>query len=111
LNLDEDFIKYKNITLTIIEIVKAENYENLDELFNQRQLILDNINKINYSKEDLREFYVKYNIEKLDKIIEEEIKKGKEELLVRMKQSQKRRIAMNGYNNLQAKAVFLSGKF
>ncbi|KZL94063.1 hypothetical protein [Clostridium magnum] len=108
MSLEESFIKYKNVTLTIMEIVKSEQYEKLDEFFSQRQLILDDINKLNCSKEQLKEFYVKYDIENLHKTLEEEMKNRKEELLVKIRQTQKRKVAVSGYNNLQAKAVFLS---
>ncbi len=111
LNLEENFIKYKDITLTIIEIIKAEEYEKLDEIFQQRQLILDNINKINYSKEELRKFYFQYDIDKLDKTLASEMKVKKEDLLEKIKGNQKRQVAMKGYNNLSAKAVFLSKEF
>lgn len=108
LEIDEQFEQYKNITLIIMETVKAENYEKLDELFLQRQLILNNINKFNSSKEELNKLYIKYNVGKSDKILEEEMKNRKDELLDKIKENQKRKIGMNGYNNFQARAVFLS---
>lgn len=110
MNLEENFIKYKDITLIIIEIVKSEEYGKLDEIFQQRQLILDNINNLNYSKEELKKFYLKYEIESLDKILSYEIKVEKEELFEKIKENKKRQSAMKGYNNLSAKAVFLSKK-
>lgn len=111
LNLEENLIKYKDITLTIIEGVKSEEYEQLDETFKQRQLILDNINKINYSKEELNRLYLQYDIDKLEKILVSEMKVKRQELLEKIKESKKRQVAMNGYNNLSAKAVFLSREF
>lgn len=111
MNFEETFIKYKEITLTIIQIVKTEEYEKLDEFFKQRQLILDNISNLYSSKEELKQLYIKCDIDKLEKVLEEEMKNKKEELLTKIKENQKRKIAMNGYNNLQAKAVFLSREF
>ncbi|MDR3593983.1 flagellar protein FliT [Clostridium sp.] len=111
MNLEESFIKYKDITLTIIEGVKSEEYEQLDEISNQRQLILDNINKINHSKEELKKFYLKYDIDKLDKTLASEMNIKRQELLEKIKESKKRQTAMNGYNSLSAKAVFLSKEF
>ena len=108
LNLEENFIKYKDITLTIIKTVKAEEYEKLDENFQQRQLILDDINKINYSKEELKKFYLQCEIENLEKVLASEIKVKREDLLKKIKENKKRQVAMIGYNNLSAKAVFLS---
>jgi hypothetical protein len=111
LNLEENFIKYKDITLTIIEGVKSEEYEQLDEIFQQRQLILDDINKINYSKEELNKFYLQYDIDKLDKTLASEMNVKRQELLEKIKENKKRQVAMNGYNNLSAKAVFFSKEF
>lgn len=108
MGLEESFGEYKNITLNIMERVKEENYEKLDEFFGQRQLILDNINKLNCSKEELKKIYLKYNLDKLDKTLEEEMKNRKEALLIKIKENQKRKMALGGYNNLSARAVFLS---
>lgn len=111
LNLEEDFIKYKEITLTIIETVKTEEYEKLDELIKQRQLILDNINKIDYSKDEMKQFYFQCDIDKLENILSLEMKTKREDLLEKIKENKKRQVAMKGYNNLSAKAVFLSKEF
>lgn len=111
LNLEEDFIKYKEITLTIIETVKTEEYEKLDELIKQRQLILDNINKIDYSKDEMKQFYFQCDIDKLENILSLEMKTKREDLLEKIKENKKRQVAIKGYNNLSAKAVFLSKEF
>lgn len=111
MDLEECFIEYNNITLNIMEVVKSDNYEKLDELFGQRQLILDNIYELNCSKDEVKKFYIKYNICELEKMLEEEMKIRKEDALEKLKQSQERKMAMNGYNNLQARAVFLSKEF
>ena len=111
MGLEENFIKYKNITLKIIEIVKEEEYEKLEKNFQERQAILSNISKFDYSKEELKKFYLQYDIEKIEKILSLEMKARKEDLLGKIKENQKRKIAMNGYNNLHTKAVFLSREF
>ena len=94
--------------MTIIEIVNAENYEKLEGVFAERQLILDDINKINYSKVELKKLYSQYEIENLEKVLENEMKVRKSALLKKVKQNEKRQVAMTGYNNISAKAVFLS---
>lgn len=111
LNLEEKIIEYKSITLDIIKAVKTEEYEKLDELFQQRQLILDDINKLNCSKEELKNFYFKYEIDKLDKILASEMKVKKDDLLEKIKENKKRQVAITGYNNLSTRAVFLSKEF
>nr|MBK5237089.1 hypothetical protein [Clostridium sp.] len=108
MNLEENFIKYKNITLTIIETVKAEEYERLEGNFAQRQLILDDISKMGYSKENLKKFYLQYEIENLEKVLDYEMKVRKVDLLKKIKQNEQKQVGMAGYNNISAKAVFLS---
>ncbi|WP_026888253.1 hypothetical protein [Clostridium beijerinckii] len=108
MEIQEQFVQYKNITLIIMETVKTENYEKLDEFFSQRQSVLDNINKLACSKEELNRFYLKYDVYELDKTLEKEMNSRKEALLEKIKENQKRRIMMNGYNDLQARSVFLS---
>lgn len=111
MNLEDNFVKYRDITLTIIEIVKLEEYEKMDEFFQQRQSILNDINKINYSKEELKKFYLQYNIAKLEKTLTLEMNLKKENLLNKIKENNKRQSAMKGYNNLATKAIFLSKEF
>lgn len=108
MDLEKNFIKYKNITLTIIEAVKAEEYEKLDEIFQQRQLILDGMSEISNSKEELEKFYLQYEIENSEKLLTFEMKARKGDLLKKIKQNEKKQIGMAGYNNISAKAVFLS---
>jgi hypothetical protein len=108
LNLEENFIKYKDITITIIEIIKVEEYEKLDEKFQQRQLILEDVNKINYSKKELQTLYLKNGIENLEKILASEMETRKSDLLLKIKDNQNKKNGMIGYNNISAKAVFLS---
>lgn len=111
LSLEESFAKYADLTLTIIERVKAEEYEKLDEIFEQRQSILIDINKNNYSKDELRKVYLQYDIDRLEKALTSEMKVKKEDMLKKIKESKKRQVAINGYNSFSAKAVFLSKKF
>lgn len=111
LKLEENLIKYKDITLKIIETVKIEEYEKLNEIFQERQLILDDINKSDYSREELRKLYSQYDICKLEEILSSAMKVKKQELLEKIKENKKRQVAMKGYNNLSAQAVFLSKEF
>lgn len=110
MNLEEKFIKYKDITLAIIQTVKAEEYDKLDQIFQQRQLMLDNMSEINYLKEELKKMYFEYEIENLEKMLATEMNIRKSDLLKKIKQNEKRQVGMAGYNNISAKAVFLSKK-
>ncbi|AJH01342.1 hypothetical protein LF65_04813 [Clostridium beijerinckii] len=111
MELDKNFIKYKDITLAIMEAVKKEEYEKLDDFFKQRQVLLDDISRLNCSSEELRKFYGRHEINELDKKLEKEMKNKKDDLLIKIKENQRRKAAMNGYSRLQSKAVFLSKEF
>lgn len=108
MDIEKLFKEYKDITLSIIKVVEKEDYEKLEEKFYTRQEILDNIEKLNYSVEDLKKLYCKYIIENLEISLKKEIEIRKEQILVKLKESQNRRKVLNGYNNLQTKAVYLS---
>ena len=108
MNLEEKFFRYKNITLSIIETVKSEEYEKLDELFTQRQLILDCINKFNYSKEELKKLYLQNDIENSEIVLSLEMKIRKDVLQKKIKQNEIKEAGMRGYNNISTKAVYLS---
>ena len=108
MNSEENFIKYRDITLAITEMVKLEEYEKLDEYFHQRQLILDDMNKVKYTKEELKKVYLKFEIENLEKELTSKMKISKEDLLNKIKENKKRQEGMSGYNNLSTKAVFLN---
>lgn len=110
LSLEENIIKYKDITLSIIEIVKSEKYEKLNENFNQRQLILKDMNKSNYTKKELNTYYLRYEIEKLNKILSSEMRVKRLSLLKKIKSNRNKQVGMAGYNNISATAVFLSKK-
>ena len=110
LNLEENFIIYKNITLTIIETVKTGEYEKLEVAFKKRQLILDDINRINYTKVELNKLYSQYEIQDVEKKLAYQMNVKKMDLLEKIKDNKKRQAGMAGYNKISAKAVYLSKK-
>lgn len=110
MELEESLVRYKEVTLNIFQVIKSEKYEELDKYFEKRQMILDNISK-NYSKDELKRIYFELELDKIDKKLASEIEVKKEDLLKKMHENKKRQQAMNGYNNLSTRAVFLSKEF
>ena len=106
--LEENFIEYKVLTLKIIKTVNVGEYERLEEIFQKRQLILDGMNKSNYLKEEMNKLYIKYEIQNLEKILAVDIKVKEKDLLKKIDKNKNRQIVVTGYNNISAKAVFLS---
>lgn len=110
MELEESLVRYKEVTLNIFQVIKSEKYEELDKCFEKRQMILDNISK-NYSKDELKRIYFELELDKIDKKLASEIEVKKEDLLKKIKENKKRQRAMNGYNSLSTRAVFLSKEF
>ena len=108
MNLEENIKEYKRITFNIIDAVKAEEYEKLDDMFEERQIILDNTKNIRFTKEELKRLYYLYEIDKLDKILISEMEEKKNVIKDKIKENGKRKIATKSYNNLSGRAVFLS---
>lgn len=45
---------YKNITIKLIELLENEEYDSLDYLINDRQKLIENMKKINYTKDQFK---------------------------------------------------------
>ncbi len=52
--LKEQLINYRELTLEIIQILEKEDYDAPKDLLNERQNIINNINKLSYTKEEFK---------------------------------------------------------
>lgn len=52
MNLKDNLKQYKDITLELISNVEKDNFEILDMLLSNRQNVIDEIEKLNYAKEE-----------------------------------------------------------
>lgn len=75
MNLRENLSKYKNITIKLIDNTEREEYDKLDELLSNRQDIIDDIEKLKYTKEEFlilcKEFDILLLQQKLIKLTNE----------------------------------------
>lgn len=84
LTINEYLERFKDITIDLINKVKEEDYDAADNLMEQRQNIIDNIDKLNYSKEKFINIckelkLLEYN-EELEKVIKEKRAQIKQEM-------------------------------
>lgn len=84
LTINEYLEKFRDITRDLINKIKEENYDVADNLMEQRQNIIDNIDKLNYSKEEFVNIcnelkLLEYN-EELEKVIKEKRVQIKQEM-------------------------------
>lgn len=108
MNIEESIKEYRNITLSILDAVKTEDYEKLEEMLGERQIILDNTKDLSYTKEEYIKVYYQYEIDKLDKVLMSEMEEKKNAIKDKIQENRKRKIATKSYNNLSGRAVFLS---
>lgn len=96
--LREYLSKYKDLTLNIIESLKENKIDSLDILITQRQDIIDNVNKLNYSKKEFSELSNEFNLIEMEKNVEILIKEKKEYVKNEIRNTSKGIIASNNYN-------------
>jgi hypothetical protein len=90
MNLNDAMKQYKECTIKLIQFVEKEHYDYLDDTLDDRQKIIEEINLINYSKEEFSKIAVELKLDeyekKLSEMMLEKRDKAKEEL-VKFKQS------------------------
>lgn len=52
--LKQFLIRFKELTINLIECLEKEKYESLESLFNDRQIVIDDISKLSYEKESFK---------------------------------------------------------
>lgn len=108
MDLDNFIKEYQTISLQIKESLDNDNLDSLEMLLNQREKIINNVDIASFDIEELKESYEKYKVFQLDKLIFEEMKLQKDQLRKKIFEVEKGKNVAKGYNNLNAKAVFLS---
>jgi len=62
MDLKDNLKQYKDITLELISNVEKDNFEILDMLLSNRQNVIDEIEKLNYTKEEFLNLCKELNI-------------------------------------------------
>lgn len=89
---------YKNLTLNIIKCLEHNKFDSLDILITQRQDVIDNINNLNYSKQEFSKFCDEFKLSQLEKSAETLIKEKKEYVKNEIINTSKGIKANNNYN-------------
>jgi hypothetical protein len=110
MNIEELFQNYKDISLNIIRSLDDDKVEQLDELLSQREKILKEISKQNQSKEELKRLYGKYDLFEIDEDMRKKFEASLKEVKKEIAKISRRKDATNGYNNINARSVYLSKK-
>lgn len=111
IELDKYLLNYREMSLKIIAELEKDNFDNLEKLINDRQGIIDNISKLNYSSEDFASIAEKLELTKIENkmrlLMQEKRNKAKRELdgLNNSKQARK-----NYTKGFQVDSIFFNKK-
>ncbi|MBE6068669.1 MAG: hypothetical protein E7211_13390 [Clostridium lundense] len=110
MNLEQSCSEYRELSQKIINKLKNNMFDDLNDLFTKREIIINQIFLYCREEEKLRELYGKYDLFKLDEIMKLEFQSKKKELKRDILNLKRRREAAKSYNNINLKSVFLSRK-
>lgn len=109
--LKENLMEFKAITEKLINVVDNELSEEIDRLFIDRQVIINNIEKLKYSKDEFTIICSELDITDVSKALDELVLKKREELKEKMNSLKERNIANKSYaNSANIKRSFFSTK-
>ncbi|NFS08523.1 flagellar protein FliT [Clostridium botulinum] len=78
--LKENLIKYRDLTLNIIEALEREDYDVPEKFLEERQSIINEINKLSYTKEEFKSINDELDLMLLEKKLQTIMLKRKVEL-------------------------------
>lgn len=108
MSLKEYLLRYKEITLEAIECLKKDEIEEVETLIHNRENLIEDMKKIQYSKEQFKNICSEYNLVEHEKELFNTMNEKKVEVKRKIDESIKGRNVKNQYNTVAAKAVFLA---
>jgi Icc-related predicted phosphoesterase len=92
--------EYKQISLDMIKIIQSENYEYIEDKLNQRQEIINNLNKTTYEKNKFKEIFVNLGLEDIQKQVNSILQEKLHNIKENIEKSKQSRLANKSYNNI-----------
>ncbi|AVQ37360.1 flagellar protein FliT [Clostridium botulinum] len=108
--LKEELIKYKNLTLSIIEALEREDYDNPEKLLDKRQNTINEINNLSYTKEEFKNINNELDLILLEKKLQTIMLKKKVELKQKINNALESREATKSYNMKQLNSQYILNK-
>ncbi len=108
--LKEELINYKELTLEIIQILEKGDYDAPKELFNERQNIINNINKISYTKEEFKNINDELDLMLVEKKLQTIMLKRKAEIKAKLNNASDSKEAAKSYNMKQFSSQYILNK-
>lgn len=95
--LENNLMLFKKLTESLIEAVEQEEETKVDDLFLKRQQVIDEIDKIQYSREEFKVIATRIQLLELNKNLEACIENKKAELKIKMSNLMQQKNANSSY--------------
>jgi hypothetical protein len=96
--LKKCLVEFKNLTIELIECSEKEEYDNLEILFNQRDTLIQQMDKLEYSKENFKELSYELQLMPLEQKLVLIINKSKTGIRLEIDKLATSKIANKSYN-------------
>lgn len=96
-NLDQ----FKDLTIRLIDCLEKEDYDSLETLFNDRQTVIDEINKLKYPKESFKSICMELQLMPLQQKLTMLMNQRKVEAKQELEKLSASKIATKNYNTKQ----------
>lgn len=104
-------MEFKDFTINLIDCLEKEDYESLEGLFNDRQAIIDNMDKLQYTKESFKAISSELQIMPLQQKLTLALNKSKAEAKLELDKLSATKTASKSYNTkFKADALFFNKK-
>ncbi|ACA56133.1 flagellar protein FliT [Clostridium botulinum] len=108
--LKEQLINYRELTLEMIQILEKEDYDAPKELLNERQNIINNINRLSYTKEEFKNINDELDLMLVEKKLQVIMLKRRAELKQKLNNASDSKEAAKSYNMKQFSSQYILNK-
>jgi hypothetical protein len=109
--LKQYLIQFKDLTINLIGCIEKEEYDNLEELFQEREALIHQMDKLEYSKENFKEHSIELQLMPLQQKLTLIINKSRADIRQELDKLSASRTANKSYNTkCKADPLFFNKK-
>ncbi|SKA72706.1 hypothetical protein SAMN05428976_10134 [Clostridium sp. USBA 49] len=110
-NLRENLLNFKKITESLINEIKEENYNSLEDIFNKREIVINTIKKIDYNLEDFKNISSELKLLEMERELNILINEKRQFIVEEINKLKTYKRANNNYQkNFKPDSIFFSKK-
>ncbi len=106
--MDNLLKEYTKLSKKALEELDKEEFEGLEYLLEQKEVLFKEIVKLNNSNEEMKELIKKYEVLEVEKALIEKLKNKKEIVRENLNNIRKRKVMNNQYRDVAGKVSFLN---